>query len=93
MEEVYVAADEFANAINQTPKLVLAYELPVLQTLNFDLIVYGPFRCLAAFYQHYREWKGGGGGGEEVEVRRCFRVYLRILKILFRFTRNMPLKP
>lgn len=48
-EEVYVSAEAFGKGIQQDPQVVLDNELGVLQTLQFDLVVYAPYRPLAGF--------------------------------------------
>lgn len=49
VEEFHVSAEEFGKGIQQDPQAVLKNELCLLQGLNFDLIVYGPYRSLEGF--------------------------------------------
>lgn len=49
VEEFHVSAEEFGKGIQQDPQAVLKNELCLLQGLNFDLIVYAPYRSLEGF--------------------------------------------
>ncbi|KAH7315044.1 hypothetical protein KP509_21G031600 [Ceratopteris richardii] len=49
VEEFHVSAEEFGKGIQQDPQAVLKNELCLLQGLNFDLIVYAPYRSLDGF--------------------------------------------
>lgn len=55
-EECYMPAEEFCRKVSQEPAGVLRSEVPLLQGLHFDLVVYSPQTSLAAFWQvtaHY----------------------------------------
>eukprot|EP00245_Coleochaete_scutata_P000131 TRINITY_DN1013_c0_g1_i1.p1 TRINITY_DN1013_c0_g1~~TRINITY_DN1013_c0_g1_i1.p1 ORF type:complete len:373 (-),score=75.46 TRINITY_DN1013_c0_g1_i1:519-1637(-) len=49
IEEFHVSAEEFGKGIQQDPLVVLRNEVIVLQSLDFDLIVFGPYRCIRGF--------------------------------------------
>ncbi|GAQ83756.1 Cyclin family protein [Klebsormidium nitens] len=55
VEESHVSADEFGKGIKQDPAAVLKNELPVLQALDFDLIVFPPYRALEGFCHDMEE--------------------------------------
>lgn len=49
VEEFHVSAEELGKGIQQDPQAVLKNELCLLQGLNFDLIVYAPYRSVDGF--------------------------------------------
>ncbi|KAJ8753413.1 hypothetical protein K2173_019812 [Erythroxylum novogranatense] len=49
IEENHVSAEELGKGISQDHQMILNYEMIVLQTLEFDLIVYAPYRSLEGF--------------------------------------------
>ncbi|CAK9875994.1 unnamed protein product [Sphagnum jensenii] len=49
VEEFHVSADELGKGIQQDPQVVLKNELTVLQGLDFELIVYTPYRSVDGF--------------------------------------------
>lgn len=49
VEEFHVSAEELGKGIQQDPQALLKNELCVLQGLNFDLIVYAPYRAVDGF--------------------------------------------
>lgn len=55
MEEAYISAAELARLSGIKPAAILNSELPVLQTLRFDLVVMSPYRALAGFLEETRK--------------------------------------
>ncbi|KAG6545329.1 hypothetical protein Mapa_013178 [Marchantia paleacea] len=49
VEEFHVSAEELGKGIQQDPQVVLKNEMTVLQCLNFELIVYAPYRSLDGY--------------------------------------------
>jgi cyclin ccl1 len=49
IEENHVSAEEIGKGINQDHRIILKYEMAVLQSLEFDLIVYAPYRAIEGF--------------------------------------------
>jgi cyclin H len=49
VEEFHVSAEELGKGIQQDPQVVLKNELTVLQGLDFELIVYTPYRSVDGF--------------------------------------------
>ncbi|KAL3687588.1 hypothetical protein R1sor_013897 [Riccia sorocarpa] len=49
VEEFHVSAEELGKGIQQDPQVVLKNELTVLQGLDFELIVYAPYRSLDGY--------------------------------------------
>ncbi|KAL2629576.1 hypothetical protein R1flu_014262 [Riccia fluitans] len=49
VEEFHVSAEELGKGIQQDPQVVLKNELTVLQGLEFELIVYAPYRSLDGY--------------------------------------------
>lgn len=54
MEESYISAAELARLCGIKASAILNSELPVLQTLRFDLAVSSPYRALAGFLEEAR---------------------------------------
>lgn len=54
MEESYISAAELARLCGIKASAILNSELPVLQTLRFDLAVSSPYRALAGFVEEAR---------------------------------------
>eukprot|EP00854_Cymbomonas_tetramitiformis_P010192 gene10192-12057_t len=48
IEENYVSSEEFTKGVKQPVLTVLNSELPLLNVLNFDLVVFAPYRPLQA---------------------------------------------
>ncbi|KAH8961129.1 hypothetical protein BDL97_05G034500 [Sphagnum fallax] len=57
VEEFHVSADELGKGIQQDPQVVLKNELTVLQGLDFELIVYTPYRSVDGFIYDLEELK------------------------------------
>ncbi|KAL2940923.1 Cyclin-H1-1 [Bienertia sinuspersici] len=49
IEENHVSAEELGKGIQQDHRMILDNEMLVLQSLGFDLIVYGPYRSIEGF--------------------------------------------
>ncbi|XP_015570330.1 cyclin-H1-1 isoform X2 [Ricinus communis] len=49
IEENHVSAEELGKGISQDHQMILNYEMIVLQSLDFDLIVYAPYRSVEGF--------------------------------------------
>ncbi|CAL1407392.1 unnamed protein product [Linum trigynum] len=49
IEENHVSAEELGKGISQDHQMILNYEMIVLQSLEFDLIVYAPYRPVEGF--------------------------------------------
>lgn len=54
IEEAYIGAEDFCRQLNQDPKAVLSNEVPLLQGLQFDLIVHSPYRALDGLFEDVR---------------------------------------
>lgn len=50
VEESYISAQEFCRVVRQDQATVLRNEVPLLQGLNFDLVVHTPYWCLEGFF-------------------------------------------
>ncbi|XP_059655236.1 cyclin-H1-1-like [Cornus florida] len=55
-EENHVAAEELGKGLEQDHQVILNNEMLVLQTLEFDLIVYAPYRALEGFVNDLEEF-------------------------------------
>ncbi|MFQ6635199.1 hypothetical protein Gotur_010080 [Gossypium turneri] len=49
IEENHVSAEELGKGISQDHQMILNYEMIVYQSLEFDLIVYAPYRSVEGF--------------------------------------------
>ncbi|XP_010455108.1 PREDICTED: cyclin-H1-1 isoform X2 [Camelina sativa] len=56
IEENHVSAEEIGKGINQDHLIILKYEMAVLQSLEFDLIVYAPYRAIEGFVNNMEEF-------------------------------------
>ncbi|XP_065852892.1 cyclin-H1-1 isoform X2 [Euphorbia lathyris] len=56
IEENHVSAEELGKGISQDHQMILNYEMLVLQSLGFDLIVYAPYRSLEGFINDMEEF-------------------------------------
>ncbi|XP_024544833.1 cyclin-H1-1 isoform X1 [Selaginella moellendorffii] len=56
VEEFHVSAEELGKGIQQDHQVILKNELTLLQGLNFDLIVYAPYRSLDGFVLDIQKW-------------------------------------
>uniref|UniRef100_A0A2P2KYV6 Cyclin-H1-1 n=2 Tax=Rhizophora mucronata TaxID=61149 RepID=A0A2P2KYV6_RHIMU len=56
IEENHVSAEELGKGISQDHQMILNYEMIVLQSLEFDLIVYAPYRSVEGFINYMQEF-------------------------------------
>lgn len=56
IEENHVSAEELGKGISQDHQLILNYEMIVYQSLEFDLIVYAPYRSIEGFVNDMEEF-------------------------------------
>ncbi|XP_048620233.1 cyclin-H1-1-like [Brassica napus] len=56
IEENHVSAEEIGKGIKQDHHVILKYEMAVLQSLEFDLIVYAPYRAIEGFIGNMEEF-------------------------------------
>ncbi|KAJ9131434.1 hypothetical protein P3X46_035094 [Hevea brasiliensis] len=56
IEENHVSAEELGKGISQDHQMILNYEMIVLQSLEFDLIVYAPYRSVEGFINDMEEF-------------------------------------
>lgn len=72
VEEAYHSAEGLCGALGLKADTVLRFEVPLLQGLQFDLVVHSPYRALAGLFK-VGELKasptcwGGGWAGQHVE--------------------------
>ncbi|KAI4388844.1 hypothetical protein MLD38_001138 [Melastoma candidum] len=59
IEENHVSAEELGKGISQDHQVILNSEMLVLQSLEFDLIVYAPYRSVEGFTGAITEFCGG----------------------------------
>ncbi|KAM1649183.1 hypothetical protein ACFX13_010531 [Malus domestica] len=58
IEENHVSAEELGKGISQDHQMILNNEMIVYQTLEFDLIVYAPYRSIEGFVNDMEEFCG-----------------------------------
>ncbi|GLT28917.1 hypothetical protein SLA2020_038190 [Shorea laevis] len=58
IEENHVSAEELGKGISQDHQIILNYEMIVYQSLEFDLIVYAPYRSIEGFVNDMEEFCG-----------------------------------
>lgn len=56
IEENHVSAEELGKGISQDHQMILNYEMIVYQSLEFDLIVYAPYRSAEGFISDMEEF-------------------------------------
>ncbi|KAJ4877676.1 Cyclin-H1-1 [Raphanus sativus] len=56
IEENHVSAEEIGKGIKQDHHIILKYEMAVLQSLEFDLIVFAPYRAMEGFVSNMEEF-------------------------------------
>ncbi|XP_009111750.1 cyclin-H1-1 [Brassica rapa] len=56
IEENHVSAEEIGKGIKQDHHVILKYEMAVLQSLEFDLIVFAPYRAMEGFVANMEEF-------------------------------------
>ncbi|TKY52231.1 Cyclin-H1-1 protein [Spatholobus suberectus] len=60
IEENHVSAEELGKGISQDHQMILNNEMIVYQSLEFDLIVYAPYRSLEGFINDMEEFCNAG---------------------------------
>ncbi|XP_052730878.1 cyclin-H1-1 isoform X2 [Vigna angularis] len=60
IEENHVSAEELGKGISQDHQMILINEMIVYQSLEFDLIVYAPYRSVEGFIIDMEEFCNGG---------------------------------
>ncbi|XP_031092993.1 cyclin-H1-1 [Ipomoea triloba] len=60
-EENHVSAEELGKGIEQDHQVILNNELLVLQSLDFDLIVFAPYRAVEGFVNDIEDFCGAEG--------------------------------
>jgi cyclin H len=80
VEEFHVSADELGKGIQQDPQVVLKNELTVLQGLDFELIVYTPYRSVDGFIYDLESFVQGMGpeAAQGLQVHACLLMNSRI---------------
>ncbi|GMI79327.1 cyclin H;1 [Hibiscus trionum] len=58
IEENHVSAEEFGRGISQDHHMILKYEMVVYQSLEFDLIVFAPYRSVEGFVDDMEDFCG-----------------------------------
>ncbi|KAF3454505.1 hypothetical protein FNV43_RR04953 [Rhamnella rubrinervis] len=58
IEENHVSAEELGKGISQDHQMILNYEMIIYQSLEFDLIVYAPYRSVEGFINVMEEFCG-----------------------------------
>nr|QYW07136.1 cyclin H1-1 [Dimocarpus longan] len=66
IEENHVSAEELGKGISQDHQMILNYEMIVYQGLEFDLIVYAPYRPLEGFIDDLEEYIRAENGQSEM---------------------------
>ncbi|KAL2950301.1 hypothetical protein AAZX31_20G220900 [Glycine max] len=60
IEENHVSAEELGKGISQDHQMILNNEMIVYQSLEFDLIVYAPYRSVEGFINDMEEFFNAG---------------------------------
>ncbi|XP_073224113.1 cyclin-H1-1 isoform X2 [Cicer arietinum] len=60
IEENHVSAEELGKGISQDHQMILNNEMIVYQSLEFDLIVYAPYRSVVGFTDYMKEFCNAG---------------------------------
>jgi cyclin H len=60
IEENHVSAEELGKGISQDHQMILNNEMIVYQSLEFDLIVYAPYRSVEGFTDYMEEFCNAG---------------------------------
>ncbi|OMO68793.1 hypothetical protein CCACVL1_19830 [Corchorus capsularis] len=66
IEENHVSAEELGKGISQDHQVILNYEMVVYQSLEFDLIVYAPYRSVVGFINDMEEFSGVNDGENQM---------------------------
>ncbi|XP_006651796.1 cyclin-H1-1 isoform X1 [Oryza brachyantha] len=62
VEENHVSAEELGKGIQQDHQIILNNEMIVLKSLDFDLIVYAPYRSIEGFIDDMEDFCRAGNG-------------------------------
>nr|AAU93531.1 cyclin H-1 [Zea mays] len=62
VEENHVSAEELGKGIQQDHQIILNNEMILLKTLDFDLIVYAPYRSIEGFIDDLEDFCRAGNG-------------------------------
>ncbi|OEL24634.1 Cyclin-H1-1, partial [Dichanthelium oligosanthes] len=65
VEENHVSAEELGKGIQQDYQIILANEMVLLKTLDFDLIVYAPYRSIEGFIDDLEGFCRAGNGAPQ----------------------------
>lgn len=65
VEENHVSAEELGKGINQDHQIILNNEMIVLKSLDFDLIVYAPYRSIEGFIDDMDDFCRAGNGAHQ----------------------------
>lgn len=69
-EEAYISADEFGRQVQGVnPQQVLRNELMLLQALDFDLVVFAPYKAIDGFIQDLEDCQSDAGCGLDDSLR------------------------
>ncbi|XP_038713304.1 cyclin-H1-1 isoform X3 [Tripterygium wilfordii] len=83
VEENHVSAEELGKGISQDHQMILNYEMVVFQSLEFDLIVYTPYRSVEGFINDIEEFSHIEG--EQIQMLKDFHrtAIAEVDKIMF----------
>ncbi|KAG8062509.1 hypothetical protein GUJ93_ZPchr0003g18129 [Zizania palustris] len=65
VEENHVSAEELGKGIQQDHQIILNNEMIVLKSLDFDLIVYAPYRSIEGFIDDMEDFCRAGNGAHQ----------------------------
>uniref|UniRef100_A0A8I6Y4W6 Cyclin-H1-1 n=1 Tax=Hordeum vulgare subsp. vulgare TaxID=112509 RepID=A0A8I6Y4W6_HORVV len=65
VEENHVSAEELGKGIQQDHQIILNNEMIVLKSLDFDLIVYAPYRSIEGFIDDMDDFCRAGNGAHQ----------------------------
>ncbi|KAK1691736.1 hypothetical protein QYE76_008433 [Lolium multiflorum] len=65
VEENHVSAEELGKGINQDHQIILNNEMIVLKSLDFDLIVFAPYRSIEGFIDDMDDFCRAGNGAHQ----------------------------
>ncbi|KAM0880510.1 hypothetical protein ACQ4PT_033539 [Festuca glaucescens] len=70
VEENHVSAEELGKGINQDHQIILNNEMIVLKSLDFDLIVFSPYRSIEGFIDDMDDFcRAGNGAHQRLKVK------------------------
>ncbi|TKY73780.1 Cyclin-H1-1 protein [Spatholobus suberectus] len=73
IEESYVSAEELSKGILQDHQMILNYEMIVYQSLEFDLIVYAPYRSVEGFINDMEEFCNCNAGDDQLKMLKTLQ--------------------